>query len=259
MRQGERTVSEFFTEMQIFWDELEELTPTPDCPCEVRCTCALIKNDQKRNDYEHPICFLKGLGDLYSTVKTQILMMDPLPHIDKVYSMVLQQERQLTGESITESKVFFNSSQNQNNWKQQGRNNGNGKGKGKGKSYQGRNNNGKQCTYCNKMGHTSDKHGFPPSYKPKNSNHSVNCTVSDDSSDSLAIEKCLALTSQKDTNSVQQFSPEQLQQLLTLLQQQSKPQPHLVSQIQTSFVRESSTQQHGPNSGCNLFEDDWAC
>ena len=38
--------------------------------------------------------FLNGLNELYSQVRTQILMMEPSPSIDKAFSLVIQEERQ---------------------------------------------------------------------------------------------------------------------------------------------------------------------
>ena len=38
--------------------------------------------------------FLNGLNDAYSQVKTQILMMEPIPSLDKAFSLVIQEERQ---------------------------------------------------------------------------------------------------------------------------------------------------------------------
>ncbi|XP_042512855.1 uncharacterized protein LOC122087713 [Macadamia integrifolia] len=37
--------------------------------------------------------FLMGLNEAYSTVRTQILTMEPLPNIGKAYSLVLQEEK----------------------------------------------------------------------------------------------------------------------------------------------------------------------
>jgi hypothetical protein len=37
------------------------------------------------------IQFLTGLNDQFSVVKTQMLLMDPLPSINKVYSLVMQE------------------------------------------------------------------------------------------------------------------------------------------------------------------------
>ena len=36
--------------------------------------------------------FLIGLGESFSQVKTQILLMDPLPSIKKAYSLFIQEE-----------------------------------------------------------------------------------------------------------------------------------------------------------------------
>lgn len=47
--------------------------------------------------------FLKGLNDQYSVVCSQILLMDPLPPINRAYALILQQERQLLSET---SEVF---------------------------------------------------------------------------------------------------------------------------------------------------------
>jgi len=40
MKQGEMSVSEFYTNLKIIWEELESLQPTPKCTCEVRCRCS---------------------------------------------------------------------------------------------------------------------------------------------------------------------------------------------------------------------------
>ncbi|KAK9165874.1 hypothetical protein Scep_001065 [Stephania cephalantha] len=38
--------------------------------------------------------FLMGLNDIYDHVRNQILVMDPLPNINKAYSMILRVEKQ---------------------------------------------------------------------------------------------------------------------------------------------------------------------
>ena len=38
--------------------------------------------------------FLQGLNDSYASVRSQILLMDPLPSVPKAYSLFLQEERQ---------------------------------------------------------------------------------------------------------------------------------------------------------------------
>ncbi|GAV62904.1 LOW QUALITY PROTEIN: UBN2_3 domain-containing protein, partial [Cephalotus follicularis] len=38
--------------------------------------------------------FLMGLNDSYTAIRSQILLMNPLPTVNKAYSLVLQEERQ---------------------------------------------------------------------------------------------------------------------------------------------------------------------
>lgn len=70
MRQGDRTLTTFFTDMKIIWDELEFLLPTPTCSYDVSCSCSLCISVQHYKDKEHVICFLKDLNDSYQAVRT---------------------------------------------------------------------------------------------------------------------------------------------------------------------------------------------
>ncbi|XP_047176194.1 uncharacterized protein LOC124843482 [Vigna umbellata] len=94
IRQGERSVSQFFTDLKILWEELEFLRPIPRCSCNIPCSVDLSKAFHKYREMEHVICFLKGLNECYNTVRTQILLMEPLPNINRVFSLIMQQERQ---------------------------------------------------------------------------------------------------------------------------------------------------------------------
>jgi hypothetical protein len=35
-----------------------------------------------------------GLNEPYSTIRSQILAMDPMPNLEKIYSLILQEEKQ---------------------------------------------------------------------------------------------------------------------------------------------------------------------
>ena len=108
MRQGRRNVTEFFTELRTLWEELESLRPTPDCVCKIKYSSALIKSVVKHRESEYVLCFWKGLNDSYVTVKTQILLMEPLPNVNRIFSLVIQQERQLTRNAMVNSKILLN-------------------------------------------------------------------------------------------------------------------------------------------------------
>ena len=51
------------------------------------------------------LSFLKGLGEQFLNVKSQIFLMKPTPSISKVFSLIIQQERQLT--SKAESRLII--------------------------------------------------------------------------------------------------------------------------------------------------------
>ncbi|XP_075515626.1 uncharacterized protein LOC142550282 [Primulina tabacum] len=98
--------------------------------------------------------FLMGLNESYSQIRAQILLVDPLPVIAKVFSLVVQEERQRfittgtidtsfvpsTSAAVSVAKKFMNS-----------------KGKGD-----------KVFSHCGYTNHTVDKcyklHGFPPGH-----------------------------------------------------------------------------------------------
>jgi len=176
IRQGDRSISQFFTKLKKLWEELDFLRPVPNCIYGRPCDCDLTKVFLRQRETEHVICFLKGLNDNYNNVRTKILLMEPLPSINKVFSLIMQQERKSNGSGIVtnENKILMNTadinykSQEQGSWRGQGRGNGSRtQGRGRGRNP----NQGKQCTYCHKMNHTAEecysKHGYPPWYKQR--------------------------------------------------------------------------------------------
>ena len=117
IKQGERTITQYFTELKKLWEELDFLRPLPTCTCGKPYECDLTKVFLKQRDVEHSICFLKGLNDCYNNVKTQVLLMDPLPSINKVFSLIIQQERKYNGTrtlSGAENKVLLNTAEKTN-------------------------------------------------------------------------------------------------------------------------------------------------
>jgi hypothetical protein len=107
------------------------------------------------------IQFLTGLNEHFAVVKTQILLMDPLPSMNKVYSLVIQEEsnnsslvNSVPSASVDDSNILVNAVDSK---KSQNR------GKGPATSAKGKDN--RHCTYCDRGGHTVDgcfkKHGYP--------------------------------------------------------------------------------------------------
>ncbi|KAL0301552.1 UNVERIFIED_CONTAM: hypothetical protein Sradi_6432000 [Sesamum radiatum] len=82
--QGDMDVVSYFTKITMLWDELECVDPTLECSCSVSAKVASTQLMQ----------FLMGLNDSLDAIRSQILVMDPLPSVDKAYSLVLKVENQ---------------------------------------------------------------------------------------------------------------------------------------------------------------------
>ncbi|XP_042958217.1 uncharacterized protein LOC122293829 [Carya illinoinensis] len=92
--QDSDSISRYHNKLKTFWDELEIYEPMPTC------TCGAVKT---LLDYTHThkvMQFLIGLDDSYDSVRAQILLQDPLPPLNRVLSLVQQEERRRQLHSI---------------------------------------------------------------------------------------------------------------------------------------------------------------
>jgi hypothetical protein len=137
------------------------------------------------------IRFLTGLNDNFSMVKSQNLLMDPLPPLNKVFSMVIQPERQGNFPSSDESKILLNAAKFKANSKVGAR----------------------VCTFCGKDNHTVDncykKHGLP--LHLRKSSFANNTMIEGSSSSEVVASESISIGSSPITQ-------DQAQQLITLLQ-----------------------------------------
>ncbi|XP_058762291.1 uncharacterized protein LOC131635668 [Vicia villosa] len=175
-RQGNLDVSNYFTQLKVMWDELENYRPIPFCSCAIPCLCGAIASIKMYREQDYVIRFLKGLTEKFAHSKSQIMMMNPLPNIDKAFSLVIQQEREMdsvvasvipsAGSSETVSALQVQSHEGNYAAKpgthpSRGRNQGSSAARG----------GNRVCTHCGRTNHTVDtcfiKHGYPPSYRNK--------------------------------------------------------------------------------------------
>lgn len=63
VKQGDRTLSKYFDDLKILWEELEDLRPTPSCSCAIPCTSDLAKAVCQYKHMEYVTCFLKELNN----------------------------------------------------------------------------------------------------------------------------------------------------------------------------------------------------
>lgn len=97
------TVSIYYGKLKTLWDELLIYDPIPDC------SCGSMKTLSERYQRDYVFQFLMGLNDTYSPVRDQIMLLDPLPPITKVFSLIQQQERhyQMTPTSTPSDSMAF--------------------------------------------------------------------------------------------------------------------------------------------------------
>ena len=177
LNQGDLFVTNYFTKLRIIWDELDNFRPALVCSCNV----PFVTVQRKRED--QTMQFLCDLNDQYNNIKTYILLMEPILAITKIFSLVVQQERQFNNSVLVANvknvtPIALVTSVNHTStstcsfcgklghresvcFKKNGFPNQDNRGSNFGS-------NKKVCTYCNKIGHTIDvcykKHGYPPGY-----------------------------------------------------------------------------------------------
>jgi len=83
----------YYEKLKQLWDELTNYDQPPTCKCE-GYTCDLGSIIDKKQEEERVHTFLMWLDDtVYDTIRSNILAHDPLPNLDKVYSILIQEKR----------------------------------------------------------------------------------------------------------------------------------------------------------------------
>ncbi|GAV65656.1 UBN2_3 domain-containing protein, partial [Cephalotus follicularis] len=107
---GSLTVSAYYSKLRQLWDEYDSLVTLPRCGCPT--SRAYVEHDQQQKLLQ----FLMGLNDSYGDIRSQILMMNPLPTIGQAYSLISQEESHRgilsVHATITDTPAAFYSSSN---------------------------------------------------------------------------------------------------------------------------------------------------
>ena len=88
LHQGEVSNTDFFTQLKVFWDQLQNYNPFPSCTCG-KCVCNVNKRLIELQARELVMKFLMGVNDSFSQVRTQVLLMDSLPSLNMVYTLLI--------------------------------------------------------------------------------------------------------------------------------------------------------------------------
>ena len=127
MSQGTMSVASYYIKLKALWDDLE-LYRSP-------IVCNQTKEHQNEKEEDKLMQFLMGLNDLFKTIRSNVLVMNPLPNVRQAYSLIVQEETQQQmnsdpGENFSIAALVQGRFAN---WKQS---------------------KGKTCEHCNKPGHT---------------------------------------------------------------------------------------------------------
>ncbi|GAU15747.1 hypothetical protein TSUD_235630 [Trifolium subterraneum] len=250
LKQGSKFVLDYFTEMKMLWEELNSHRPIPTCTCAHQCRCTAMSDARTFLLEDQVIQFLTGLNNEFAVVKTQILLMDPLPSINKVYSLVVQEEsNNQTLISVDDPSALVNAFDVRKPPYC-------GKGNTNGRSST------RVCTYCGKNGHTVEfcygKHGYPNVNKGSASTNASN-------GNTTAPRFTNSVTEVGSSSSSTCLTQDKYDQLISLLQQ-----ANLVSLASpanrtsrsnsvsvSSVVPDGHPPHDTPSAGQDLTEDDW--
>nr|KYP72240.1 hypothetical protein KK1_004828 [Cajanus cajan] len=169
-RQGDFSVFEYYTKLKILWKELELYRCVLTCTCLTPCKCGLLSKLHKEREDDYLIRFLRELNESYAQVRSQIMMLDPMPSIVKTFSMVLQHECEFIGlirkHSVLDSLAFAAMSPNQPRFNSSDKTNSNASKN---------NSKNKFCEKCKKTNHTIEtfyfRIGFPAGYRKNKTNN----------------------------------------------------------------------------------------
>ncbi|XP_070021474.1 uncharacterized protein [Nicotiana sylvestris] len=87
LTQETMTVADYFSKLIDLWDEFDALMPCPGC------RCPESKLYAQHFEAQRLLQFLTGLNDSYAQ-SSQIMIMAPVPTINKAYSLFVDQESQ---------------------------------------------------------------------------------------------------------------------------------------------------------------------
>ncbi|XP_070013318.1 uncharacterized protein [Nicotiana sylvestris] len=134
------------------WEEYDALMPCPGCDC------PKSKSYLEHFKYQSLLQFLMGLNETYAQPRSQILMMSPVPSVNKAYSMVVSEESQ---RNLKKSTQALDMGDNTALFTNKG-------GMTTGNTYKPKRNN-LFCDYCNYTGHIRETcykiHGYPNDFK----------------------------------------------------------------------------------------------
>ncbi|XP_020205819.1 uncharacterized protein LOC109790981 [Cajanus cajan] len=226
LKQDDLTVSHYYTRLRILWKELSMYRTILVCKCSITGSCGLIAKIQNERDDDCLIKFLRGLNDEFAQVRSQVMLMEPMPDMVHTFSLVLQQEREFGGSNSQESITLatINSDSTKTTFPNRGSfTNTRGGGRFGRANGRGNSKTTKFCTNSRKINHNIDAcfqiYGFPPGYKNnKLPSNSTKPSANNAETGSTSVQDTSVPEETKSQNKFY-FSRDEYQAHLAILQQ----------------------------------------
>ncbi|XP_020555103.1 uncharacterized protein LOC110013287 [Sesamum indicum] len=93
MAQQDLSLTAYLTKITKLWNELNCLAPPPKCKCG-GCSCGINEEIDALASLTQLMQLLMGLHEVFNNERSQILMLDPLPNVEKAFSMIFSVEQQ---------------------------------------------------------------------------------------------------------------------------------------------------------------------
>ena len=91
-KQESLDIGDFYNKLSKLWNELNHHVKVLICTCE-GCQCGAGKKLIQMYEEDRAHQFLMGLHDAeFSSVRSQLLVQDSLPPLDKIFDVVMQEE-----------------------------------------------------------------------------------------------------------------------------------------------------------------------
>ncbi|KZV40890.1 hypothetical protein F511_05135 [Dorcoceras hygrometricum] len=108
LTQGNTTISNYYCRLKQSWDDYSALITLPSCECDT------AKKYLEYEQQQRLLQFLMGLNDSYMNVRSQILMMNPLPRVGQAFSLLSQEESHRTFSTTGSPVAAFYTKQSKN-------------------------------------------------------------------------------------------------------------------------------------------------
>ncbi|XP_056693157.1 uncharacterized protein [Spinacia oleracea] len=94
LKQNGAVVHEYYTAMRALWQELESMNSLPVMTTVAADVTTYLRALDRQQEEQHLFQFLNGLDEDYGALRSQLLLMSPLPTVETACSAIQQEESQ---------------------------------------------------------------------------------------------------------------------------------------------------------------------